>query len=137
MVEERRSVMHEKTILVVEDNLTNLKLVNMLLTKAAYNVHITMDAEEAQRVLVDLRPALILMDLQLPGMDGLTLTRLLKQDPATRHIPIVALTAYAMQGDEQKALDAGCDGYITKPINTRTFVKRIIMHLEAQPANMT
>ncbi len=126
--------MHEKTILVVEDNLTNLKLVKMLLTKAAYRVHTTMDAEEAQMVLADLHPALILMDIQLPGMDGLTLTRLLKQDPATRDIPVVALTAYAMQGDKQKALDAGCDDYITKPINTRTFIQSIKKYLEPQLA---
>ena len=124
--------MHEQTILVVEDNLTNLKLVKMLLTKAAYRVHTTMDAEEAQMVLANLHPTLILMDIQLPGMDGLTLTRLLKQDPATRDIPVVALTAYAMPGDEQKALAAGCDDYITKPIDTRTFMKRIMRYLEPQ-----
>ena len=129
--------MHNKTILIVEDNLTNLKLVKMVLIKAAYTVHTTMDAEEAQTVLVDLHPALILMDIQLPGMDGLTLTRLLKQNPATHDIPIVALTAYAMQGDKQKALDAGCDGYISKPINTRTFMEKITKYLEPQPAKMS
>jgi CheY-like chemotaxis protein len=129
--------MYEKTILVIEDNLINLKLVKMLLSKAAYKVHTTMDAEEALVILADLRPALILMDIQLPGMDGLTLTRLLKQDPATHDIPVVALTAYAMQGDKQKALDVGCDDYITKPINTRTFMARITRYLEVQPASKT
>jgi CheY-like chemotaxis protein len=78
-----------------------------------------MDAEEAQVVLTAILPDLILMDIALPGMDGLTLTRLLKADERTRHIRVVALTAFAMKGDEQKALDAGCDGYITKPIDTR------------------
>ena len=107
-------------ILVVDDNPTNLKLVSDLLAFEGHEVLNAMDAEEAQIVLADTLPDLILMDIALPGMDGLTLTRLLKADPRTRHIRVVALTAFAMKGDEQKALDAGCDGYITKPINTRT-----------------
>jgi len=78
-----------------------------------------MDAEEAQVILTGTLPDLILMDIALPGMDGLTFTRHLKADARTRHIRIVALTAFAMKGDEQKARDAGCDGYITKPIDTR------------------
>src|SRR5438105_15610430 len=114
--------MSGETILLVEDNLINLRLVELLLTKAEYTVHTVNDAEEAQRILKTLRPALILMDIQLPGIDGLTLTHLLKSDSTTHDIPIVALTAYAMKKDEQKALDAGCEGYIPKPINTRTFL---------------
>jgi len=106
-------------ILVVDDNPTNLKLVSDLLAFDGYEVLNAMDAEEAQVVLTDSLPDLILMDIALPGMDGLTLTRHLKADARTRHIRIVALTAFAMKGDEQKALDAGCDGYITKPIDTR------------------
>jgi CheY-like chemotaxis protein len=108
-------------ILVVDDNLTNLKLISDLLEFEGYEILNAMDAEEAQVILTDTLPDLILMDIALPGMDGLTLTRHLKADARTRHIRIVALTAFAMKGDEQKALDAGCDGYITKPIDTRTF----------------
>jgi two-component system, cell cycle response regulator DivK len=82
-------------------------------------------------VLRTVHPRLILMDVQLPDMDGLTLTRRLKADSATQSIVIVALTAYAMKGDEQKARDAGCDGYVSKPIETRTFIKTITRFLEA------
>src|SRR5437868_3799934 len=111
--------MKNARILVVDDNPTNLKLVSDLLAFEGHEVLNAMDAEAAQLVLADTLPDLILMDIALPGMDGLTLTRHLKANPRTRHIRIVALTAFAMKGDEQKALDAGCDGYITKPINTR------------------
>jgi CheY-like chemotaxis protein len=106
-------------ILVVDDNSTNLKLVSDLLAYEGHVIINAMDAEEAQVMLKVTLPDLILMDIALPGMDGLTLTRHLKADSRTRHIRIVAITAFAMKGDEQKALDAGCDGYITKPINTR------------------
>ncbi len=107
-------------ILIVDDNAANLKLARVLLSAEGYEVRVAVDAEEALMLLGSFRPRLILMDLQLPGMDGLTLTRRLKQDPATRGVVILALTAYAMKGDEEKALQAGCDGYITKPIDTRT-----------------
>jgi CheY-like chemotaxis protein len=106
-------------ILVVDDNPTNLKLVSQVLEFEGYEILTAIDAEEAQVVLADTLPDLILMDIALPGMDGLTLTRKLKADERTRHIRIVALTAFAMKGDDQKAFDAGCDGYITKPIDTR------------------
>lgn len=106
-------------ILVVDDNVTNLKLVSDVLGFEGHEILQAEDAEEAQVVLADVLPELILMDIALPGMDGLTLTRKLKADERTRHIRIVALTAFAMKGDEQKALDSGCDGYITKPIDTR------------------
>ena len=79
--------------------------------------------------LAERRPSLILMDLQLPGMDGFTLTRKLREDPATASLPIVAVTAYAMKGDEARALESGCNGYLTKPINTRTFVADVKGHL--------
>jgi len=107
-------------ILVVDDNPTNLKLVSDLMLFEGHVVLKATDAEEAQVVLTDTLPDLILMDIALPGMDGLTLTRHLKADARTRQICIVALTAFAMKGDEQKALDAGCDGYIIKPIDTRS-----------------
>jgi CheY-like chemotaxis protein len=108
------------SILVVDDNATNLKLVSELLEYEGYHILKAMDAEQAQDVIRSSPPALILMDIALPGMDGLTLTRRLKADEKTRHIVIVALTAFAMKGDEEKARAAGCDGYITKPIDTRT-----------------
>ncbi|HEY0784035.1 MAG TPA: response regulator [Thermoanaerobaculia bacterium] len=116
-------------ILVVDDNPTNLKLIRVLLRAAGYEVHGVADAEEALAALATVRPRLILMDLQLPGKDGLTLTRELKSDPATCDIIVVALTAYAMKGDEERALAAGCDGYITKPINTRTLPGKVERYL--------
>ncbi len=113
-------------ILVVDDHLTNLKLAADVLEWAGHTVLRANDAQEALAVLQHARPELILMDLQMPGMDGLTLTRRLKADPAYQRIPIVALTAFAMKGDEQKAREAGCDGYITKPIDTRALAGQVI-----------
>ena len=107
-------------ILVVEDNPINLKLVSEVLEFECYDILKAVDAEAAQAVLAATLPDLILMNIALPGMDGLTLTRKLKAEERTRGIRIVALTAFAMKGDDQKAFDAGCDGYITKPIDTRT-----------------
>jgi CheY-like chemotaxis protein len=121
-------------ILVVDDNPTNLKLVSNLLEFEGYDVLLAVDAEEAQVVIADTLPVLILMDIALPGMDGLSLTRILKGSERTRDIRIVALTAFAMKGDEQKALDAGCDGYVTKPIDTRKFPTQVLAFLENQPA---
>jgi CheY-like chemotaxis protein len=107
------------TILIVDDQPINLKLASRVLEFEGYRVLKAADAEEAQAVLAQARPQLILMDLALPGMDGLTLARQLKAEPATKSIPIVAMTAFAMKGDAAKALAAGCDGYLTKPIDTR------------------
>ena len=107
-------------ILVVDDNPANLKLARVLLTAEGFVVRTAGDAEEALRVLETFQPSLVLMDIQLPGMDGLELTRRLKADPATAKMKIVALTAYAMKGDDQKALAAGCDGYLAKPIDPET-----------------
>lgn len=107
-------------ILIIDDNLLNLKLVTYLLTAKGYDVHTAFDAEEGLRILKTFKPQLILMDIQLPGMDGLELTKKLKADPKYKDIPIIAITAYAMKGDKEKALAAGCDGYISKPIDTRT-----------------
>ena len=112
-------------ILVIDDNPTNLKLVSELLEFEGHIILKAEDAEEAQVVLAGTLPELILMDIALPGMDGLTFTRKLKADERTRHIRIVALTAFAMKGDDQKAFDAGCDGYITKPIDTRKLPEQI------------
>ena len=113
-------------ILVVDDNPTNLKLISELLQFEGHEIFKAVDAEAAQIVLAETLPELILMDIALPGMDGLTLTRQLKADERTRHICVVALTAFAMKGDDQKALEAGCDGYITKPIDTRMFPAQVL-----------
>ena len=120
-------------ILVVDDNLTNLKLARVVLTKKGYEVRTATDAAEALAALAVFRPRLILMDIQLPGVDGLALTRRLKADPATRGIPIVALTSYAMKGDEEKALRAGCDAYITKPIDILALRDVAASHLGGRP----
>ena len=111
--------MHREPILIVDDNPINLKLIRVLLAGEGYEVHTAEDAETAEALLRGWRPRLILMDIQLPGMDGLELTRRIKSDPATRGIVILALTAYAMKGDEERAFGAGCDGYIVKPVDTR------------------
>jgi two-component system cell cycle response regulator DivK len=108
-----------KPILIVDDNPSNLKLLRVLLSGEGYDVRTAPGAEEALAALASFSPAIILMDIQMPGMDGLELTRRLKSAPATAAIPVVALTAYAMPGDEAKALAAGCSAYITKPIDTR------------------
>jgi len=117
-------------ILIVDDNPVNLKLAQLLLTGEGHDVRTANDAEEALEVLKVFSPRLILMDIQLPGMDGLELTRRLKADPATRDITILGLTAYAMKGDQGKILAAGCDGYISKPIDTRTLPEVISHYLE-------
>ena len=109
--------MPKKHILVVDDNPRNLKLAFDVLEDAGYEVVEAADAEKAQIMIDRNLPDLILMDIALPGMDGLTLTRKIKANERTKHIRIIALTAFAMKGDDQKALAAGCDGYITKPID--------------------
>lgn len=126
--------MNRKRILVIEDHPINVKLVTLLL-QGTYEVRSAGDADEALQVLETFVPDLILMDIQLPGMDGLELTRRLKADPRTRGIVVVALTAYAMKGDEDKALGAGCSGYITKPLDTKNFGDRIAAYLGEPPAS--
>lgn len=113
--------MRQKSILIVDDNPVNLKLVQVLLTLEGYEVRTATDASQVLTLLQSYRPDLILMDLQLPGVDGLELTRRLKADEETRSILIVIMTAYAMRVDKERALAAGCDGYLIKPIDTRTF----------------
>lgn len=121
-------------ILVVEDNDVNARLVTFLLSSSGYEVRKASDAQEALKLLEEFHPRLILMDLQLPRMDGYELTRRLKADPATRDIFVVALTAHAMSGDEEKALRAGCDGYFTKPIDRRALLAGIARTLAARPS---
>ena len=122
--------MARETIMVVDDAPINLKLTDILLRKEGYRVVTAGDAEQALAILNSLHPDLILIDIQLPGMDGLELTRRLKRNSGTRDIAVVALTACAMKGDDQKAFDAGCDGYITKPIDTMSLGSRIRGYLE-------
>jgi CheY-like chemotaxis protein len=120
-----------ETILVVDDNPINTKLVSFILAARGYVVRTAGDAQEALALIKETPPRLILMDIQLPGMDGLALTRLLKADPQTSGIIIFALTAYAMKGDDQRAREAGCDGYITKPIDTAALPRLIAARLAA------
>ncbi len=110
-------------ILVIEDNPTNMKLVVFLLKKEGHEVFQAADAEEGIHLAREHLPALILMDVQLPGMDGLSATRVLKGDALTRDITVLALTAFAMTGDREKIEAAGCDGYIAKPIRYQNFLK--------------
>ena len=119
-------------ILIVDDNPQNLKLVRVLLmSEGTFDVKTAVDAEDALKILESFHPKLILMDIQLPGMDGLELTRRLKADPARCDIIIIALTAYAMKGDEEKAIKAGCEGYLTKPIDGRALPSIVARHLSA------
>lgn len=122
-----------ESILIVDDNPANLKLARVVLASQGYDVHTAADAEEALALLRDFTPRLILMDVQLPGMDGLELTRRLKADPALRGVVIVGLTAYAMKGDEERVRAAGCEGYIAKPIDTRRFPEQIAEYLKTLP----
>jgi len=107
-------------VLIVDDNLTNLKLMKIILSLEGYEIKTAINAQETLEIIPEFNPILILMDLQLPGMDGLELTRQIKNNAKYRDIIIIAVTAYAMPGDKKKSLDAGCDGYIPKPINPQT-----------------
>lgn len=125
--------MAAEPILIVDDNPVNLKLARVLLAAEGYQVRTAVSAEEALDLLREFRPRLILMDIQLPAMDGLELTRRLKTDPRMEGVLIVAMTAYAMKGDQERVLAAGCDGYIGKPIDTRRLAAQVA-DLMAQPA---
>lgn len=118
-------------ILIVDDNPIDRKLAAEVLEIAGFGVDTAVDAEEAQRMLQGMVPDLILTDIALPGMDGLSLTRLIKADARLEHVPVIALTAFALSGDDERAADAGCDGYITKPIDTRRFVDQVAKLLES------
>ena len=124
--------MASEKILVVDDYEDNLKLIRIVLSKEGYEVQTSGSAEDALRSVNKFRPDLILTDIQMPGMDGLELTRRLKADGETRHLPVVALTAYSMKGDQEKFMAAGCDGYIPKPINIPTFASEVRRFLPAQ-----
>jgi putative two-component system response regulator len=117
------------TVLVIEDNELNMKLVRSLLKLENFTIHEAVNAEQGLEMARAYEPDLILMDIQLPGIDGLTATRKIKADEKLKHIPVVALTSYAMQGDEEKAISAGCSGYIAKPIDTKTFITTVCQYL--------
>src|ERR1039457_2864730 len=128
------SFMAGETILVVDDAPVSLKLAATVLRSEGYKVHLACSAEEALMTLRTMVPRLLLVDLQLPNMNGLELPRHLRQDPRTREMLIVALTASVMAEAEQLAYDAGCDGFIAKPIDTRSLGRRLRRYLDAQSA---
>lgn len=121
--------MGKATVLVVEDNVLNLKLFRTLLEINGYDVLAAATAQEGIAAAGEHLPDLLLMDVQLPGMDGLEATRILKGNPATAGIPVIAITAYAMPGDAERCRSAGCSGYIAKPVDTRTFASEVRRHL--------
>src|SRR5437870_4215591 len=123
-------------ILIVDDNPVNLKLAQVTLRIEGYEVRTAADATEAMEVIGGYQPHLILMDIQMPGIDGVELTRRLKADPATADIRILALTAYAMKGDEERFLAAGFDGYLPKPIDTRALPDAAAAYLAATPLGL-
>ena len=118
-----------KRILVVEDHEENRRILRLLLTKAGFELIEAETGEDGVRLAATERPDLILMDIQLPGLDGYEATRQIKADPALRTIPIIAVTSYALSGDDQKALAAGCDAYVTKPFSPRALLGKIREYL--------
>ena len=114
-----------KTILIVEDEPRNLKLLRDLLQRFGYEILEATDGEQGVKSAGEKMPDLILMDIMMPKMDGLEATRIIKADTKTKHIPIIALTSYAMKGDREKTIEAGCDGYIAKPIDIKEVLKTI------------
>ena len=121
--------MNGRKIVIIEDNPMNMELAVDVLEAGGYEVLTADNAEEGIRLVKSHLPALVLMDISLPGMDGLDATRVLKGNPATRHIPVIAVTAHAMRGDEQRILDAGCSAYLAKPMDVqalRVEVARLI-----------
>ena len=124
-----------ENILIVEDNPLNLELISDILEANGYVITSATTGADALTLVDASAPDLILMDIQLPGLDGLTVTGMIKEKPGLENIPIIALTAHAMRGDEEKAREAGCDGYISKPIDTRAITKTIQSFLERTAGN--
>jgi two-component system cell cycle response regulator DivK len=114
-----------KKILIVEDEPSNLKLVRDLLERFKYETIEATDGEQGVQLARAQKPDLILMDIMMPKMDGLEATRIIKEDAVTKHIPIIALTSFAMKGDKERTLEVGCDGYISKPIDIRELMKMV------------
>ena len=121
-----------RTVVVVEDNVRSRRLVRDLLEVHGFGIVEAESAEEALQAMQDTRPDLVLLDIQLPGMDGVAALRMLREDPRTADVPAIAVTAYAMRGDEERLLEAGFDAYIAKPIDTREFVPRLLAVMEAR-----
>lgn len=121
--------MHPKRVLIVDDNPTNLRLAVFMLAPAGYDLRTAASAHEARAAIASFQPELLLLDLQLPDQDGLTLTRELKSNPRTSHIPVIAVTASAMKGDEEKALKAGVCAYVTKPVDKKILREVVAKYL--------
>jgi two-component system cell cycle response regulator DivK len=119
----------KKKILIIEDNEQNLYLATFILEKYGYEVFAARDGQEGIDVAASVRPDLILLDIQLPVMDGYAVARQLRTNAELSQIPIVAVTSYAMTGDREKTIEAGCNGYIEKPINPDTFLQQVEKHL--------
>lgn len=122
----------KESVLVIEDNEQNLYLVKFILEKNGYQVHAAMDGQTGIDMAHQLKPGLILLDIQLPVMDGYAVARNLRSNPQLSGIPIVAVTSHAMVGDREKAMAAGCNGYIEKPINPDTFMSEVELHLNKE-----
>lgn len=121
------------SVLVVEDNEMNMQLVEYLLEEGGFRILKATSGEEALEIATADVPDLVLMDIHLPGMDGLAVVRQLRADERTRRVPILALTAHAMRGDRDRFLEAGCDGYISKPIDVGSFIGSISRYLRSAP----
>jgi two-component system cell cycle response regulator DivK len=121
-----------KTVLLVEDNPHNRKIFSGMLAHAGFRVVEATDGNEAMKLVVAEKPHLVLMDLSIPGIDGWECTRRIKGDPATRELPIIALTAHAMRGDEGRAREAGCDGYLSKPVSPKKVVEVVKKYLKME-----
>ncbi|MCX5698005.1 MAG: response regulator [Candidatus Omnitrophica bacterium] len=124
----------KRTILLIEDNEQNLCLATFLLEQNGFKVIPARSGPEGIELAGRIQPALIILDIQLPQMDGYAVARELRQNPTLKDVPIVAVTSYVMVGDRERALEAGCNGYIEKPINPDTFISQIEKYLKAQPA---
>jgi len=124
----------KKRILIVEDQEDNRKILRDLLTSVGYELVEATTGEEGVALAEKERPDLILMDIQLPGLDGYEATRRIKANPALRHIPVIAVTSYALSGDEVKAREAGCDAYVTKPFSPRALLAKVREYLPAGAA---
>ena len=123
--------MARNSILVIDDVSENVKLIRIALTREGYDIRTAYDAEQALAILQSFKPDLILLDIQLPGMSGVELSRQLKSDPSTQDIKIIAFSAYATKRDEEEMLAAECDGYISKPVDTNTLVEAIEKFLKS------
>lgn len=120
-----RDQLPRKTILIIEDNALSLKLFNDILQARGYSTLQAMDGREAKEIVEQSRPNLILLDIQLPGVSGLDFARVLKEDAELQAIPIIAVTAFAMKGDEERILESGCDAYLAKPLSIEKFLNKV------------